>query len=326
MGKLGIEEFLEGKKVAETTASATPAVPPVPAVPAEVIKGVAERKVEKVEVIEEVEAKDLAVLLTRGWVTANRLPEQSFEINEVLFQQPAKEALEFALEAKSLLKDASTKERLAKMARFTETGEISFLFKSIFFGPAELWNLKHARLTRCNLALAMAIGIIENTKRSCLYSRLTGWGEIIKGVANTFHDWRGLNWDAFNAHVGLDAGRFLSGQRKDAPTYGPDSQGGVLVTDEERRTVFPWEIRLLVMLQPFILAWRCYQSGAGKQVADFAMTDEKGEVVGKDLLASYSGLKNKVIGRKRFDETYKGLQEFCKKYPKYNWILTESIV
>lgn len=274
---------------------------------------------------------ELAGIWTRHWLAANGLSEKNYAANEKLFSKQAAEALGFAIEVKSLLRDPAVKMRLTKIAQLTDLGKVSppsptperlasterkTSFVSSFFGPQEFLNLKQSRLIRTNLAVPVVIGLIENTPESYLYSRLTG--------LPTGQNWNSqYNWDAFNAHVGLDAGRFLTGQKNsDVADYGPDTRGNVLA-DVEMRKSMRLDDRLQVMWQPFILAIRSLNYN--RSVRDIEMADNGGNVtgVGWEILRRYN---SRDVWKRRFTEMYQGLREFCERFPAYKWILTELIV
>lgn len=244
----------------------------------------------------------------------------------------ALESLQFALETRELLK--KNKFRLTQIAQFTDVGnkvpaypteeirknpENSTLllenkFTSGHFSKQELINLSHTRLTRLNLATAIAISIVENGLASELNRRLNGIEEFRSG-----------NWDAFNAHKGRDAGRFLSGAvyQKGKPfTYGTDNRGGVLATEQMVNSM-DINDRLQVLFQPLVLALKTMNPSHEKSpIVTIEAVDKNGNP-NYELIANYNTREDWF---NRFKAAYKAIQDYCIGHQEYSWILTESIV
>lgn len=250
-----------------------------------------------------------------------------------IYRKQAVEALNFATRVRELLKD--NKPRLANIAQFTNVGteepgvpsdvirenpENWILlpnkkFVSGHFGPQEFINLKHSRLTRLNIAVPIAISLVESGSESNLYSRLIGVPEGKR---------RALIWDAFNGHKGRDAGRYLSGiTNSQIFTYGTNSMGGILATETMENST-DMNDRLQVLLQPLILSLRCMRPSPRREtkIVDFEASYQNGEP-NYPLISNWLKTEDWF---KRFHETYKAIQEFCTKHPEYNWIVIESIV
>lgn len=139
------------------------------------------------------------------------------------------------------------------------------------------------------------------------------------------------NIDAFNAHVGLAAGRYLTGITDDKQGfYGPNTYG--VFADYERGTRgIPGkdlDDRLIMMFQPLILTLRCFNKPKDPStISEFEAVDASGNP-DYPLLFNYFPVGTVEDGKwiNRFREMYKALQEFCEQRQEWEWLLTENIV
>lgn len=281
-----------------------------------------------VEVDEETIA-DLAKIWTAGRAQIEVMTEGQRQVAEILYRERAAEVLKFAKVIEPVLE--KVKPRLAAVARLTDVGnnpppEPSERFKkhpedsgqlpdnyfvSGHFGPQEFHNLKHGRLVRMNLAVFLALGVAESEKENRPFARLlsSNWQER--------YDW-------INAHVGRDAGRFLTGITNSRQfSYGPNSRGGVLVTED---LLFSRGLgdRLMVMLQPGVLAFRCYKPTpmGVDRVTDFAVVDSSGK---PDFALINKWNSNRFLQAK-YRQVYEGLAQFCQSNKEFRWLVAESLV
>lgn len=272
---------------------------------------------------------DLAKIWTAGRAKIEAMTGNQRQVAEILYKERATEVLKFAKAIEPVLKEI--KPRLTAVARLTDVGDSpppepneglkkhpedsSQLpddhFVSGHFGPQEFYNLKHSRLIRINMAVFVALSVSESEKESRPFTRLSSsnWQER--------YDW-------INAHIGRDAGRFLTGVTNSRQfSYGSNSRGGVLVTEDllfsGRR-----QDRLMVMLQPGILAFRCYKpTPMGISiVTDFAVVDGSG----KPDFALINKWNNNRFLQAKYRQVYEGLVQFCQDHGEFRWLVAESIV